>query len=50
MVDHLLWVTQLVFSGSGELDNGLNVSVSFELDEGAANNTDKLVELLITTQ
>ena len=25
----------LVFSGSGELENGLNVSVSFELDEGA---------------
>jgi outer membrane protein OmpU len=25
----------IVFSGSGELDNGLNVSVSYELDEGA---------------
>ena len=25
----------LVFSGSGELENGLNVSVSFELDEGS---------------
>jgi len=25
----------IVFSGSGELDNGLNVSVSYELDEGS---------------
>src|SRR5210317_2371042 len=25
----------LVFSGSGELDNGLNVAVSYELDEGS---------------
>jgi outer membrane protein OmpU len=34
---------QLTFSGSGELDNGLNVSVSFVLDQGddsaAANTT-----------
>jgi outer membrane protein OmpU len=26
----------VTFTGSGELDNGLNVSVSFELDQGAA--------------
>ena len=25
---------QLTFSGSGELDNGLNVSISFVLDQG----------------
>ena len=25
---------QLTFTGSGELDNGLNVSLSFELDQG----------------
>ena len=25
---------QLTFSGSGELDNGLNVSLSFVLDQG----------------
>jgi outer membrane protein OmpU len=25
---------QLTFSGSGELDNGLNVSVSFVIDQG----------------
>ena len=28
----------VTFTGGGELDNGLNVSVSFELDQGAANN------------
>jgi outer membrane protein OmpU len=27
-------------SGSGELDNGMNVSVSFELDDSAANGTE----------
>ena len=26
-------------SGSGELDNGMTVSVSFEMDDGASNNT-----------
>ena len=31
---------QLTFSGSGELDNGLNVSLSFVLDQGD-NETDK---------
>ena len=29
----------VVMSGSGELDNGLTVSISFELDQGAANNS-----------
>ncbi len=29
----------IYFAGGGELDNGLTVSVSFELDQGAANNT-----------
>ena len=29
----------VTFTGSGELDNGLTVSVSFELDQGAANNS-----------
>jgi outer membrane protein OmpU len=28
----------VTFAGSGELDNGMTVSVSFELDQGAANN------------
>ena len=28
----------VTFTGGGELDNGLNISVSFELDQGAANN------------
>jgi outer membrane protein OmpU len=31
---------QLTFSGSGELDNGLNVSVSFILDQGDNDNAD----------
>jgi outer membrane protein OmpU len=30
---------QLTFSGSGELDNGLNVSLSFVLDQGDDTNT-----------
>jgi outer membrane protein OmpU len=29
----------VTFTGSGELDNGLNVSVSFEHDQGTANNS-----------
>ena len=29
----------VTFTGGGELDNGLSVSVSFELDQGAANNS-----------
>ena len=29
----------VTFTGSGELDNGLNVSLSFEHDQGAANNS-----------
>jgi len=29
----------VVLSGSGETENGINVSVSFELDQGAANNS-----------
>ena len=29
----------VVLSGSGELDNGLTVSVSFELDQGESNNS-----------
>jgi outer membrane protein OmpU len=31
----------VVLSGSGETENGINVSVSFEMDQGAANNSDK---------
>ena len=31
----------VTLSGSGELDNGLTVSVSFEMDQGAANNSAK---------
>ena len=30
---------QLTFSGSGELDNGLNVSLSFVLDQGDDENS-----------
>jgi len=30
----------VTFTGAGELDNGLNVTVSFELDQGAADGTD----------
>ena len=30
---------QLTFSGSGELDNGLNVSLSFVLDQGDDKRT-----------
>ena len=30
---------QLTFTGSGELDNGLNVSISFVLDQGDNANT-----------
>ena len=30
---------QLTFSGSGELDNGLNVSLSFVLDQGDDKST-----------
>jgi outer membrane protein OmpU len=29
----------VVLSGSGELDNGMTVSVKFEMDDGASNNT-----------
>ena len=29
----------IMFTGSGELDNGLTASISFELDQGAANNS-----------
>jgi len=29
----------VTFSGGGELDNGMTVAVSFELDQGAANNS-----------
>ena len=29
----------VIFSGSGELDNGLTASISFELDQGTANNS-----------
>ena len=32
---------QLTFSGSGELDNGLNVSLSFVLDQGDEGTTGK---------
>ena len=31
----------VTLAGSGELDNGLTVSVSFEMDQGTANNSDK---------
>jgi len=31
----------VVLSGSGETENGINVSVSFEMDQGTANNSDK---------
>ena len=31
----------VTLSGSGELDNGLTVSVSFEMDQGTGNNSDK---------
>ena len=31
----------VTMTGSGELDNGLTVSVSFEMDQGTANNSDK---------
>ena len=29
---------QLTFTGSGELDNGMNVSLSFVIDQGDDNN------------
>ena len=29
LVNHLQWVTSVTFTGSGELDNGLNVSLIF---------------------
>jgi hypothetical protein len=29
----------VIFSGSGELDNGMTVSTSFELDQGDGNGT-----------
>ena len=29
----------IMFTGSGELDNGLTASISFELDQGTANNS-----------
>ena len=29
----------IMFTGSGELDNGLTASISFELDQGVANNS-----------
>jgi outer membrane protein OmpU len=28
------WLTHVVLTGSGELDNGMTVSTSFELDQG----------------
>ena len=31
----------VVLSGSGETENGINVSVSFEMDQGTSNNSDK---------
>ena len=31
----------VTFKGSGELDNGMTVSVSFELDQGTSNNSSK---------
>ena len=31
----------VTFTGSGELDNGLNIGISFELDQGASNNSAK---------
>ena len=31
----------VTLSGSGELDNGLTVSVSFEMDQGTGNNSDE---------
>ena len=31
----------VTMTGSGELDNGLTASVSFEMDQGTANNSDK---------
>ena len=31
----------VTLAGSGELDNGMTVSVSFEMDQGTANNSDK---------
>jgi outer membrane protein OmpU len=35
----------IVFSGSGELENGLNVSVSYELDEGSNSAADSNTEV-----
>ena len=32
---------QLTFSGSGELDNGMNVSLSFVIDQGDDENADE---------
>ena len=37
---------QLTFSGGGELDNGLNVSLSFVLDQG--DNANYMVRLHLT--
>ena len=31
----------VTLSGSGEMDNGLTVAVSFEMDQGTGNNSDK---------
>ena len=31
--------SSMTFTGSGELDNGMTVSVSFEMDQGTANNS-----------
>ena len=38
---------QLTFSGSGELDNGMNVSLSFVLDQG--DETTKLLQEVRST-
>jgi hypothetical protein len=29
----------VIMAGSGELDNGMTVSISFEMDQGTANNS-----------
>jgi len=33
------------FAGSGELDNGLTVSMAFELDQGSANNSSTVLTI-----
>ena len=43
------WVTVLLYLVLGELDNGMTVSMSFELDEGA-NAAGTATSYLITIQ